>query len=156
MEKLICIIPFVLFSFYLEGLKSSIGSCRGCDFLKPMNWYPQILIQPTNYWQNYPTTQRVLGFECPLNKRQLTGMLVNIASCKPSPCFNSEFGRSACWVPFDIYMENAMDGKQLLIKSAVDVLAGYSLQEYTLKFFQINFNCVCALVRAHRHKSHLK
>ncbi|KAK4582106.1 hypothetical protein RGQ29_025323 [Quercus rubra] len=67
--------------------------------------------------------QRVLGFECPLNKRQLTGMLVNIASCKPSPCFNSEFGRSACWVPFDIYMENAMDGKQLLIKSAVDVLA---------------------------------
>ena len=100
--------------------------------------------------------QRVLGFECPLNKRQLTGMLVNIASCKPSPCFNSEFGRSACWVPFDIYMENAMDGKQLLIKSAVDVLAGYSLQEYTLKFFQINFNCVCVLVRAHRHKSHLK
>ena len=49
-----------------------------------------------------------------------------------------------------------MDGKQLLIKSAVDVLAGYSLQEYTLKFFQINFNCVCVLVRAHRHKSHLK
>ena len=58
MEKLICIIPFVLFSFYLKGLKSSMGSCRGCDFLKPMNWYPQISIQPTNYWQNYPATYK--------------------------------------------------------------------------------------------------
>ena len=37
-----------------------------------------------------------------------------------------------------------MDGKQLLIKSSVDVLASYSLQAYTLKFFQISFNCVCA------------
>lgn len=66
--------------------------------------------------------QRVLDFEYQLNKRQLVGMLVNIASCKPLPHFHSEFDRSACWIPFDIYMENAMDGKQFLIKSAVDVL----------------------------------
>ena len=92
--------------------------------------------------------QRILGFEYPLNECQLTGMLVNIASCKPWPCFHSEFGWSACWVPFGIYMENAMDGKQLLIKSSVDVLASYSLQVYTLKFFQISFNCVCACARA--------
>jgi hypothetical protein len=98
--------------------------------------------------------QRVLDFEYQLNKRQLVGMLVNIASCKPLPHFHSEFDRSACWIPFDIYMENAMDGKQFLIKSAVDVLTGYPLQEYTLNFFQLNFNCVC--VRACGHRSHLK
>ena len=40
--------------------------------------------------------QRILGFEYPLNECQLTGMLVNIASCRPSPCFHSEFGWSAC------------------------------------------------------------
>lgn len=41
-----------------------------------------------------------------------------------------------------------MDGKQLLIKSAVDVLAGYSLQEYTLNFFR-SISIVCAHVCVH-------
>lgn len=83
--------------------------------------------------------QMVLGFEYHLNKRHIIGMLIDIPSCKPASCFHSEFSRSACWVPFDIYMENAMDGKQLPIKSAVDVLTGYPLEEYTLNFFPVQF-----------------
>ncbi|XP_059641819.1 mediator of RNA polymerase II transcription subunit 33A-like isoform X2 [Cornus florida] len=66
--------------------------------------------------------QRALDFECQLNKHQLTGMLIDIGSCKPSPCCDSGSGRFACWVPFDIYMENAMDGKQLPVTSAIDIL----------------------------------
>ncbi|KAB1224692.1 Mediator of RNA polymerase II transcription subunit 33A [Morella rubra] len=66
--------------------------------------------------------QKALGFEYQLNKRQLIGMLVDIGSRKPVSCLNPEFGQSACWVPYDIYMENAMDGKELPIKSGVDVL----------------------------------
>lgn len=72
--------------------------------------------------------QKALGFEYQLNKRQLIGMLVDIGSRKPVSCLNPEFGQSACWVPYDIYMENAMDGKELPIKSGVDVLTGYPLE----------------------------
>ncbi|KAK3018232.1 hypothetical protein RJ639_002766 [Escallonia herrerae] len=67
--------------------------------------------------------QRALVFECQSNKRQLIGMLTSIASRKPASCCASEAGRFACWVPLDIYMENAMDGKQFPVTSAVDILA---------------------------------
>lgn len=68
--------------------------------------------------------QRVLGFEYRLNRHKLIGMLINVGSHKPVSHCDSESGKSACWIPLDIYMENAMDGKQLPIKSATDVLAG--------------------------------
>lgn len=89
--------------------------------------------------------QRVMGFEYQLNRSQLIGLLVDIASCKPVSCIHSQFGQSACWAPFDIYMENAMDGKQLPIKSAVDVLTGCPLVEHilVLLFISIFIKCVC-------------
>ncbi|KAF5953411.1 hypothetical protein HYC85_006267 [Camellia sinensis] len=60
--------------------------------------------------------RRAMGYEYQLNKRQLIGVLIDIRLC------NSESGRFACWVPFDIYMENAMDGKQFPVTSAIDIL----------------------------------
>lgn len=68
--------------------------------------------------------QRVLGFEYQLNKRQLIGMLIDIGSHQSVSHHNFEAGLSACWVAYDILMENAMDGKQLPVTSAIDVLAG--------------------------------
>jgi len=60
---------------------------------------------------------------CP-SKHQLVGTLINMASCKiPLRC-NYRFCQSPCWVPFDIYMENAMDSRQIPTKSAIDVLTG--------------------------------
>lgn len=73
--------------------------------------------------------QRVLGFEYQLNKRQLIGVLLDIGSQKPTFHCKSGFGPSTCWVPLDIYMENALDGKQLSIKSAINILAGKILLE---------------------------
>ncbi|KAK9291133.1 hypothetical protein L1049_009321 [Liquidambar formosana] len=67
--------------------------------------------------------QRVLGFEYQLNKRQLIGMLIDIGSHQSVSHHNFEAGLSACWVAYDILMENAMDGKQLPVTSAIDVLA---------------------------------
>ena len=67
--------------------------------------------------------ERVMAFVPRLDKRQLIGMLVDngpVSQCN----FESAF--SACWVPLDIYMENVMDGKQL-VKSAIDVIAGIAL-----------------------------
>lgn len=69
---------------------------------------------------------RAMGFQYQLNKHQLIGKLIDIRSCKPAPFCNSESGRLACWVPFDIYMENAMDGKQFPVTSAIDTLTGNS------------------------------
>lgn len=66
----------------------------------------------------------VLGFKYQLNKHQLVGVLLDIGSRKPVFHCNSGFGHSTCWVRFDIYMENAMDGKQLSIKSFIDILSG--------------------------------
>ncbi|KAL6988247.1 hypothetical protein U1Q18_013995 [Sarracenia purpurea var. burkii] len=70
--------------------------------------------------------QKAVDFEYQLNKSLLIGMLIDIKSCKPAPCCNSESGRFASWVPFDIYMENAMDGKQFPVTSAIDMLTGES------------------------------
>lgn len=67
--------------------------------------------------------KRVLGFKYQSNKHQLIGMLIDIGSHKAVSHCNYEAGISSCWVPFDMFMENAMDAKQLHITSAIDVLA---------------------------------
>ncbi|XP_054780626.1 mediator of RNA polymerase II transcription subunit 33A-like isoform X2 [Prosopis cineraria] len=70
----------------------------------------------------FANIRRVSDSEFHLNKHQLVGILVDVGSfnsllrCSYSSC------QSSCWVPFDIYMENAMDSKQLPTKSAIDVL----------------------------------
>ncbi|KAK8466389.1 hypothetical protein PHAVU_008G078200 [Phaseolus vulgaris] len=45
-----------------------------------------------------------------------------MGSCKVPLRCNYRFCPSPCWVPFDIYMENAMDSRQIPTKSAIDVL----------------------------------
>ncbi|XP_031261949.1 mediator of RNA polymerase II transcription subunit 33A-like isoform X1 [Pistacia vera] len=67
--------------------------------------------------------QKVLGYDNRLNKHRLIGMLVDTKSLRPTSCCNSESGLSACWLPFDIYMENAMDGRQLPVRSAIVILS---------------------------------
>ncbi|XP_022635530.1 mediator of RNA polymerase II transcription subunit 33A isoform X2 [Vigna radiata var. radiata] len=64
----------------------------------------------------------VSHFDYSLSKHRLVGTLINMGSCKiPLKC-NYRFCQSPCWVPFDIYMENAMDSRQIPTKSAIDVL----------------------------------
>lgn len=61
-------------------------------------------------------------FDFCLSKHQLVRMLVDVGSCKTSLRYNYRFCQSPCWVSFDIYMENAMDSRQIPTKSAIDVL----------------------------------
>ncbi|PIA59704.1 hypothetical protein AQUCO_00400539v1 [Aquilegia coerulea] len=67
--------------------------------------------------------QRIRGLENHLNKRHLINVLFNTGPCSSVSC--SDFGttQAACWLPFDIYMETAMDGRQLPATSAIDILA---------------------------------
>ncbi|XP_058737188.1 mediator of RNA polymerase II transcription subunit 33A-like isoform X2 [Vicia villosa] len=68
----------------------------------------------------------VSHFDYSLNKHQVVGMILDGGSCKTLLKCNYK----SCWVPFDIYMEHAMDSRQIFIKSAIDVLTG-------IKTFQI-------------------
>lgn len=90
-------------------------------------------------WAN---VQKVVGYDYQLNKRRLIGMLVDSKSLRPMSCCNSESGLSACWLPFDIYMENEMDGRQLPVRSAIVILSGTSTwREVILNFFFFNILC---------------
>ncbi|XP_042476900.1 mediator of RNA polymerase II transcription subunit 33A-like [Macadamia integrifolia] len=66
--------------------------------------------------------ERALGLEYQLNKRQLIGVMIGIGSCSWGSSRNFGDVRAACWVPFDIFMETAMDRKQLPATSAIDIL----------------------------------
>jgi hypothetical protein len=67
-------------------------------------------------------------FDYSLNKHQVVGMIVDVGSCKT--LLKCKY--RSCWVPFDIYMENAMDSRQIPIKSAIEVLTGKSLWWFSL------------------------
>lgn len=72
---------------------------------------------------------KVCDFEYQLNKGQLVRMLSDIRQpYKRLSYCNSESVQSACWAPFDIYLEHIMDGKQLLITSGVSMLTGNALE----------------------------
>lgn len=59
-----------------------------------------------------------------LNKRQPTIGLDDLASRAVNFYPNYVARLPACWVPFDIFMENTMDGKHLYATSAIDILTG--------------------------------
>ncbi|KAJ8898839.1 hypothetical protein K2173_008148 [Erythroxylum novogranatense] len=65
----------------------------------------------------FTNIERVCGFQYQLNKHQLVQMLIDVEPCNPS------YGQFGCWVPFDIYMENAMDGRQFPVRSGAAILA---------------------------------
>lgn len=65
----------------------------------------------------------VSHFDYSLNKHQVVGISVDVGPCKTLLKCNYR----SCWIPLDIYMENAMDSRQIPIKSAIEVLTGKSL-----------------------------
>lgn len=60
----------------------------------------------------------------PLKKHQFLGILLDAGSSSPTSCYSSGTGRAGCWIPFDIFMETAMDGKNLHAISAIEILTG--------------------------------
>ncbi|CAL9069941.1 unnamed protein product [Musa banksii] len=70
----------------------------------------------------YMNIKKAASTELLLNKHQLLGALADAGPCSLNSCNSSGAGRDACWIPIDILMENAMDGKHLYAISAVEVL----------------------------------
>ena len=63
-------------------------------------------------------------WEFKLNKQQHLGVLVDDGPGSLLSCHSSGAGRAACWISFDLFMEHAMDGKQLHAISAIETLTG--------------------------------
>lgn len=76
---------------------------------------------------------KVLAFESDL-KRSFIGMFLDIRSIKSVPCSDSGSALSACWAPFDICMESAMDARQLPLTSTTAILTG-DLKEFFLSLY---------------------
>ncbi|XP_010044349.2 mediator of RNA polymerase II transcription subunit 33A isoform X2 [Eucalyptus grandis] len=83
---------------------------------------------------------KVLAFESDL-KRSFIGMFLNIRSIKSVPYSDSGSALSACWAPFDIYVETAMDGRLLPVTSASAILTEliFSLQALNRASWQDTF-----------------
>ncbi|KAI6698742.1 hypothetical protein NL676_018861 [Syzygium grande] len=65
--------------------------------------------------------QKVLAFEYDL-KRSFIGMFLDVRSIKSVPCSESGSALSVCWAPLDLYMETAMDARELPGTSAIAIL----------------------------------
>ncbi|KAK3444706.1 hypothetical protein EUGRSUZ_A00858 [Eucalyptus grandis] len=74
---------------------------------------------------------KVLAFESDL-KRSFIGMFLDMKSNKSVPCSDSPSALSACWVPFDLYMETAMDARLLPETSATAILTELTVTLQTL------------------------
>ncbi|KAF3320361.1 mediator of RNA polymerase II transcription subunit 33A-like protein [Carex littledalei] len=57
-----------------------------------------------------------------LEKHPQLGVLFNTRPKNLSFANNFSYGNSTCWIPFDVFMENAMDGRHLHVVSAIEVL----------------------------------
>ncbi|KAG0453373.1 hypothetical protein HPP92_024677 [Vanilla planifolia] len=60
--------------------------------------------------------------EYKLNRHQLLGSVVDAGFGGPTSCYSLVSDWSACWISFDMLMENAMDGRNLYVISAVEIL----------------------------------
>ncbi|KAK4748153.1 hypothetical protein SAY87_014739 [Trapa incisa] len=88
-------------------------------------WYIETHKLPSSNWSSaivklLTNIRRSLAFERQFSKKTITGILSDVGLCKSMP--NSISVLSASWVVFDIYMESAMDAKQLPMSSAIDIL----------------------------------
>uniref|UniRef100_M8AJK8 Mediator of RNA polymerase II transcription subunit 33A n=1 Tax=Aegilops tauschii TaxID=37682 RepID=M8AJK8_AEGTA len=65
---------------------------------------------------------RVSNLDYQPNNKRLVGVLGNLRSSNSMLGQLTGAGRAACWIIFDIYMENAMDGRHLGGISAIEII----------------------------------
>ncbi|CAN6328728.1 unnamed protein product [Urochloa humidicola] len=70
--------------------------------------------------------QNVMSTGYQLDRSRLLGVLVNTQPCSSLAFSFFRAGKGSCWVPFDMFMENAMDGRSLHAISSVEFLTELS------------------------------
>ncbi|KAF0927619.1 hypothetical protein E2562_035227 [Oryza meyeriana var. granulata] len=61
-----------------------------------------------------------------VHKGKLLGVIVSTKPCSSAARSVSGAGKSSCWIPFDMFMENAMDGRHLDTISSIEALTELS------------------------------
>ncbi|XP_025805913.1 mediator of RNA polymerase II transcription subunit 33A-like isoform X3 [Panicum hallii] len=70
--------------------------------------------------------QNVISTRYQLDRSRLLGVLLSTQPCSSSVFSIFGAGKGSCWVPFDMFMENAMDGRHLHAISSVEFLTELS------------------------------
>lgn len=95
---------------YIEAQKSALQSLISAD---------QLLLKVS------ANVKEAMSGPYHVDKHHLLG-LVDIGSHDSHFSLSSGVSRVACWVPFDVFLENAMDGKLLHAISPLEILTGAS------------------------------
>ncbi|KAJ6839217.1 uncharacterized protein M6B38_316745 [Iris pallida] len=70
----------------------------------------------------FANIQNAIGEQYLFDKHQLIGVLLDVGPCGTIYRHRSGTGKTTCWIPFDTFMENAMDGKLLHTISDIEML----------------------------------
>ncbi|CAL4899961.1 unnamed protein product [Urochloa decumbens] len=70
--------------------------------------------------------QNVMSTRYQLDRSRQLGVLVGTQPCSSSALSIFRAGKGSCWVPFDMFMENAMDGRNLHAISSIEFLTELS------------------------------
>jgi len=105
-----------------ENFNSLLRKLQLIGALKSKNVLPayNLLDSLTTNVQNVIST----GYQ--LDRSRLLGVLVSTQPCSSSAFSIFGAGKGSCWVPFDMFMENAMDGRHLHAISSVEFLTELS------------------------------
>ena len=68
--------------------------------------------------------RRVSNVDYQPNNKRLVDVLGNMRSRGSLLSQLTGAGRAACWIIFDIYLENAIDGKNLTAMSSIEIIKG--------------------------------
>ncbi|PKA61809.1 Mediator of RNA polymerase II transcription subunit 33A [Apostasia shenzhenica] len=84
--------------------------------------------------------QEVLNEKFNLHKHHGLDILVDTGFGGPTAYYSVGADRSGCWISFDMFMENAMDGRHLYAISSVEILTGAFLVRaaFYLTIFKLN------------------
>ncbi|KAF8748881.1 hypothetical protein HU200_012808 [Digitaria exilis] len=103
------------FNYLLRKLQL-IGSLKSKNVLPSYNLLDRLTMN----------IQNVISTGYRLDRSRLLGVLVSTQPCSSSAFGNFGAGKGSSWVPFDMFMENSMDGRYLHTISSVEFLTELS------------------------------
>ncbi|CAD6334493.1 unnamed protein product [Miscanthus lutarioriparius] len=93
-----------------------IGAVKNKNTLSPYNLLDSLIMN----------IQNVISTDYQLDRKRLLEVPVSIQPCSSAVYSIFRAGKGSCWIPFDMFMENAMDGRHLHAISSVEYLTELS------------------------------
>ncbi|KAG8085126.1 hypothetical protein GUJ93_ZPchr0010g10160 [Zizania palustris] len=103
------------FSTLLQSLQL-MGALKSKNFVSENNLLDSLMINIKN----------VISTGVQSYRGRLLGVIVSRRPCSSAACSVFGVGKGSCWIPFDMFMENAMDGRHLHTISSIEALTELS------------------------------